>query len=218
MSKEEEMKHSISCGAVAWRTKRFSDGTNTIEILLIKQFSDKEGWGIPKGHMDEGETFEQCAAREVREETGIDVVLGERLMDVTTSWKHEHKRVISFLATQNGTNAPDISDPDCEVADVKWHDVNYLPKIHIYQRQLIESVILKFENEGLITKRASTYSQKRYIVESLLSEWLDVPDLRLGQFLSNATNGRSKSLFYVEDYELRRRCRDFAMTQKKFNR
>ena len=39
-------------------------------ILLIKR-TDNNKWGIPGGSMELGETFEETAAREAREETGL---------------------------------------------------------------------------------------------------------------------------------------------------
>ena len=33
-------------------------------------------WVLPGGHIDVGETFEECAVREILEETGIEIVLG----------------------------------------------------------------------------------------------------------------------------------------------
>jgi 8-oxo-dGTP pyrophosphatase MutT (NUDIX family) len=38
--------------------------------LLIRDPYDN--WGLPKGHVERGETSEQTAVREVREETGIE--------------------------------------------------------------------------------------------------------------------------------------------------
>ena len=37
---------------------------------------------LPKGHPDDGETLEEAAAREVREETGVEAELVEQLGDV----------------------------------------------------------------------------------------------------------------------------------------
>ncbi len=38
------------------------------EVLMINRFSR---WDLPKGHHEQGETIEQCALREVEEETGV---------------------------------------------------------------------------------------------------------------------------------------------------
>jgi 8-oxo-dGTP pyrophosphatase MutT (NUDIX family) len=52
------------------------------EVLLV---GDKEGkiWAFPKGHAEDGETLEQVALREVKEETGYEVEIIKRLSDVT---------------------------------------------------------------------------------------------------------------------------------------
>ena len=134
--KDRERKLTMSCGALVWRIV-----DNKLQFLLIKQFANKDSWGVPKGHIDEGETIEQCAIREVREETGIDIMLGARLQNVVVPLKKEIKTVVTFLAQQVCDKSPKVDDPDCEVVDVKWFDVAKLPTIHFYQRELIDSAL-----------------------------------------------------------------------------
>ena len=51
------------------------------ELLMMKR---KGKWDMPKGKLDEGETIEECAIREVMEETGIShLVLGKRILTTT---------------------------------------------------------------------------------------------------------------------------------------
>ena len=57
-----------SCGAVVFT--RTQDGVRYVIIRAISGF-----YGLPKGHVEAGETEEQTALREVREETGLSVEL-----------------------------------------------------------------------------------------------------------------------------------------------
>jgi 8-oxo-dGTP pyrophosphatase MutT (NUDIX family) len=54
-------------GAVALRR-----GPRGLEVLLLRPRSGAQEWLLPKGHIDPGETPEEAALRELREETGVE--------------------------------------------------------------------------------------------------------------------------------------------------
>jgi ADP-ribose pyrophosphatase YjhB (NUDIX family) len=133
MGKKYSNEEIISCGAITWRLKQ-----GLIEILLIKQFHDKELWGIPKGHINKEESIDTCAIREVFEETGVLVELGVRLSDCLIRQKVKQKKVISFLAIPLSHDEPNHNGYDSEVADAKWFNIKNLPNLVSYQQVLIK--------------------------------------------------------------------------------
>jgi bis(5'-nucleosidyl)-tetraphosphatase len=146
-TKIKERKLTTSCGAITWRINPIE---NNLEILLIKQFADRESWGIPKGHINEGETLEECAKREVREETGVEIELFERLRDMTIDLKNEIKTVVTYFAKPiNPYIEPKSDDPDSEVADAKWISAKGLPKLISYQKNLILTAASALEQKLL---------------------------------------------------------------------
>lgn len=72
----EELLYEKSCGAVVF-CKKDSD----IKFLLVRERSGF--WCFPKGHMEAGESEQETALREVKEETGVDItfVAGFRIKD-----------------------------------------------------------------------------------------------------------------------------------------
>jgi ADP-ribose pyrophosphatase YjhB (NUDIX family) len=162
----------MSCGAVVWRVTETG-----LELLLIKQFSHKDSWGIPKGHVYNDETLEQCATREVREETGVQVCLDVRLSNIMTHFRNEDKTVASWLAQPVGDHEPNHNDPDSEVADAKWFNILSLPRIHVYQRFLLVeavSLLLKtrsniYYDETIVFKQRSNDSETQNLREKMLN-------------------------------------------------
>lgn len=136
--KSAERKKSTSCGAVVYRDDGTLSGT---EILLVRQFSSNDGWGIPKGHINQGESFEACAARETLEETGVSITVGKRLKDAKAFYKTEEKTIVSFLATQSCKSAVNFRGSESEVADARWHSIADLPRIYTYQQPIIEEAL-----------------------------------------------------------------------------
>jgi 8-oxo-dGTP pyrophosphatase MutT (NUDIX family) len=66
----------VSAGGVAFR-----HGPDGVEVVLVGRY-EPERWVLPKGTPDKGESLEQTAAREVKEETGIQVRLIRPLHDI----------------------------------------------------------------------------------------------------------------------------------------
>lgn len=140
-------RKTTSCGGLPVRQH---DGK--IEVLLIKQFAHKDSWGIPKGHQHEGESLEDCARREVREEAGVNVELVVPLPNVGCVFRDEDKTVVSWLCMVVGSEEPRHDDPDSEVADARWFDINGLPTIHVYQRPLIAAAIDLLMGRSVVLK------------------------------------------------------------------
>ena len=95
------MKIEKSCGAVV-----FTREGGTIKFVIIR--SPEGFYGYPKGHMEAGETEEQTALREIREETGLDVTLleGFRTEDAHALVREGRpdvtKQIVYFLAEYTG--------------------------------------------------------------------------------------------------------------------
>jgi bis(5'-nucleosidyl)-tetraphosphatase len=62
------MKLEKSAGAVIFRRS----ANNSIEFFLLQHSQDY--WNFPKGKLEPGETKEMAAKREIKEETGLDIV------------------------------------------------------------------------------------------------------------------------------------------------
>ena len=92
------------------------------EILLISTQSGRR-WQLPKGHIEDGETAEQAAVREVREETGVTgrvlaTLPGVEYWYVERGLRRIHKRVDYFLLEYVSGDAADF-DP-AEVSGAGW--------------------------------------------------------------------------------------------------
>lgn len=78
-------------------------------------------WSLPKGHIEEGETPEQAAVREVEEETGIIASVQAPLGSIDYWFVAEdrrvHKTVQHYLLRAQGG---ELSDADVEVTEVAW--------------------------------------------------------------------------------------------------
>ena len=114
--------------------------------LLIGRLDPKDAsherllWSLPKGHIEDGESPEQAAIREVAEETGIKSEI-TRSLGVIDFWfmasgKRIHKTVHHFLFMEiGGKLAPQVT----EVDDVAWFPIDEIVSTLAYpdERKLI---------------------------------------------------------------------------------
>jgi 8-oxo-dGTP pyrophosphatase MutT (NUDIX family) len=90
-------------------------------------------WDLPKGKLDEGETVDACALREVEEETGIKDTVIERFLTNTYHFYTENnvsicKETYWYLMHSPGVQnlVPQIEE---QITAIKWSDVAFVEQI-----------------------------------------------------------------------------------------
>jgi 8-oxo-dGTP pyrophosphatase MutT (NUDIX family) len=91
-------------------------------------------WGLAKGGIEDGETREQAAIREVREETGLTVHIEGDLGDTKYMYVWEdvriRKTVHFFLMRCTGGN---VEDRDDEMEEIRWFPIERALKRAAYR-------------------------------------------------------------------------------------
>jgi 8-oxo-dGTP pyrophosphatase MutT (NUDIX family) len=126
--------------------RRTDDGK--IEILLAARRTRKGeiAWGLAKGGIEEGETIEAAAVREVREETGIEAVIEGSLGETRYFYVWEEVRIRKtvhfFLMRAIGGN---VEDRDDEMEEIRWFPLSRALKRAAYrgEREVLQRAAAK---------------------------------------------------------------------------
>ncbi len=132
----EKDRPKVGVGVMIWK-----DG----KILLGKR-KNSHGAGeysFTGGHIEHGESFEECVRRETREEAGIEIK-NIRFLHVANvlSYPPHHFVNVSFIADWE-SGVPRVCEPEkCESWD--WYDINDLPSPMFKQSAIgVESYLTK---------------------------------------------------------------------------
>jgi 8-oxo-dGTP diphosphatase len=99
----------------------FHDGK--LLITRRKAGSHLEGlWEFPGGKREEKETFEQCLAREIREELGMEIAVGKLFEEITHDYEAKSVRLKFFLCNWIGGEPRALG-----CAGFKWIHTSELP-------------------------------------------------------------------------------------------
>jgi 8-oxo-dGTP pyrophosphatase MutT (NUDIX family) len=121
----------VSAGGVVYRR-----GDEGVEIVLASRRTRRGdlAWGLAKGGVELGETFEEAAVREVREETGLDAEIEADLGDTKYFYVWEEVRIRKtvhfFLMRCVGG---DTDDRDDEMEEVRWFPLDRALKRSAYR-------------------------------------------------------------------------------------
>lgn len=124
-------------------------------LLMIKRL---DIWDIPKGHLEKGETLEQCAIREVEEETGVERLIIHEKIGVT---RHLIRKKDSFILKKShwykmssdydGKLKPQKNE---NITKVKWIEAENIDKymnnawlsLHdFYYEVLLKTLLVKLD-------------------------------------------------------------------------
>ena len=113
----------VSAGGVVFR-RTGSD----IEVVIVHMVPEMR-WQLPKGIIDEGETTEEAAVREVREESGLEAKLIAPIETIeywfTADYDGERRRYHKFVHFYlMSYTSGDVIDHDDEVDEARWVSVD----------------------------------------------------------------------------------------------
>jgi 8-oxo-dGTP pyrophosphatase MutT (NUDIX family) len=145
----------ISAGGVVVRGEGVDDAQVAAIVPTRRAADGSRVLGLPKGHVDPGETELQAAEREVREETGI---VAEPVCELGEAryWYRRDGRTISkavsfYLFRYVGG---DIEDHDEEVEEVRWIGLREAQTAlsHASEREMVVLALARLE-EGRLQDR-----------------------------------------------------------------
>ncbi|MGR8931987.1 MAG: NUDIX domain-containing protein [Gammaproteobacteria bacterium] len=117
-------------------------------FVLIERKFPPYGWAVPGGFVDVGETVEQAAIREAKEETGLDVAL-TALLGIYSNPKRDprnHTVTAVYVAQAHGT--PQALD---DAKNYGLFTFDTLPDQLAFDHDLVLADYQRFVESGLVT-------------------------------------------------------------------
>ena len=128
--------HVRAAGGVVWRPSE--DGPSRIVVVHRPRYDD---WSLPKGKCDEGESYADCALREVEEETGFTCRLGAELPSTQYRDNKGRPKTVRYWAMEP-VDGDGRFRPNAEIDEIRWLPVPDAVKLLSYDHD--RPVVLAF--------------------------------------------------------------------------
>ncbi len=137
MEKKGNIRYEFSAGGIVL------DDKNRVLIIKTKNLKNQIVYTFPKGHIEKGESSKQAALREVKEETGVEAEVVQKIKDVEYWFYHDkikvHKKVSWYFMRPIKID----SNKNIEVEEIFWYDIKEVEKILSYNsdKELVNDLI-----------------------------------------------------------------------------
>ena len=112
---------NVGVGVFVWKNDKFLMGRRVGK-------HGKDTWSVPGGYLEYGETFKECAIREVMEETGV-TIKNIKFMATTNNVFHDEQKhsITVFMRCEWKSGEPKTIEHD-KYVDLDWFTFETLPK------------------------------------------------------------------------------------------
>lgn len=119
-------------------------------IVLIKRKNPPYGWALPGGFVDYGETLENAAIREAKEETGLDITLILQFHTYSDPKRDPRFHTISTVYIAKADGVPKGGD---DALEARVFNTDNLPEELIFDHKEIIKEYLTFKNANPCYKK-----------------------------------------------------------------
>jgi ADP-ribose pyrophosphatase YjhB (NUDIX family) len=124
------------------------------KIVLIKRRNAPFGWALPGGFVDYGESLEEAAVREAKEETSLDIELLSQFHAYSNPRRDPRLHTISTVFIAQGRGIPRAADDACELRVLEPGKIS-LP-LAFDHREILNDYIAKLQGKDPWTKKKKT--------------------------------------------------------------
>lgn len=128
------------------------------KILMIHRIKDgREYYVFPGGSVEEGETPEEAAVREMKEETNLDIVLEKKLL-VHENYFHKQRTVHYYLTTSYVGELSFMNAPEAQYANkddqyhLEWCSLDELKNLPVVPTDILPLLLEKIFSYAEVTR------------------------------------------------------------------
>jgi 8-oxo-dGTP diphosphatase len=126
-----------------------AQGDKQGEVLLVQRKHDpfQGSWALPGGYLDLDEELEDAAARELREETGVEPGKLQEIGTFGAIGRDPRGRTVTvaFLASMDNRPSPRAGD---DAAEAKWFPIDSLPDMAFDHAEILKTALRFVQADG----------------------------------------------------------------------
>ncbi len=149
------LKKQVACPRCGGTVETYQNPVPTVDVIiempdggivLIKRKNPPRGWAIPGGFVDYGESLEEAALREAREETSLEVTLVRQMHTYSSPDRDPRQHTITTVYIAKGRGVPAAAD-DAEAVGIFERDGLPRPLVFDHAR-ILEDYFTKYQRKS----------------------------------------------------------------------
>ena len=116
-----------------------------LNFLCVKR-KDDGNWALPGGFLQKGESLDECAIRELQEETGVLAPYIEHFQNYSDPDRDHRRQTISIAYVAIQPSDELYLRADTDVSDVKWFSVEGMPRLAFDHNKICKEASLMIES------------------------------------------------------------------------